>query len=153
MLGKSLSKNLSAYYSTLSGLSGIPIYLHDSNQPRELPCIIVGYGSEEMSFGGGYGHYTVKGYTQAMWQGYEDSTNAQVDAVTNILTTALQNVSGLNAAVNVPSSGIDTRPAKGFCLNGLFIREATREEEGVSTVVNIAYDAFTAAKDSPNSLS
>lgn len=149
MLGKSLSKNLSAYYSTLSGLSGIPIYLHDSNEPKDLPCIVVGYSSEEMSFNGGYGHYTVKGYTQAQFQGYEDRTNAQVDAVTNILVSGLSNQTALFSSVNVPTSGIDTRPAKGFCLNGLFIREATRDEEGVSTVVNIAYDAFTAAKDLP----
>jgi hypothetical protein len=149
MLGKSLSKNLSAYYSTLSGLSGIPIYLHDSNQPKDLPCIVVGYSAEEMSFNGGYGHYTVKGYTQAMWQGYEDSNNAQVDAVTNILVSGLSNQTALFSSVNVPTSGTDTRPAKGFCLNALFIRAAERNEDGLSTVVQIDYDAFCASKDLP----
>lgn len=149
MLGKSLSKNLSSYYSKLPSLSGIPIYLHDSNETKDLPCIVIGYSAEEMSFPGGYGHYTVKGYTQAMWQGYEDRDNAQVDIVTNTLTTALQNVSALNGSVNVPLTGSDTRPAKNFCLNALFIRAAERNEDGLSTVVQIDYDGFCAGKDLP----
>lgn len=148
MLGKSLSKNLSAYFSTLSGLSSTPIYLHDSNETRELPNIVVGYENEEMSFPGGYGHYTVKGYTNVTFQGYEDRNNNLADTVAGLLVTALQSES-LYSSVNVPLSGTDTRPAKSFCLNALFIRNVNREEDGVSTVVNISYDAFTAAKDLP----
>ena len=98
-----------------------------------------------MSFKGGYGHYTVKGFTNVTFQGYEDRDNTSADQIADILVSALGSDS-LYTYVNAPT-GTDSRPAKNFCLNALFIRSVNREEDGLSTLINISYDAFTAAKD------
>jgi hypothetical protein len=145
MCGKSLTKNLQAYLLGLSAID-IPIVKFDVNQEKVLPSIVVGFDSETTSFPGGFGHYTVNGFTNICIQGYEDSNNDSADTYAQVIVDALLDETALLASVNKPLSGTDVRPVTAFCLNGLFIRSADRTIEGTSAEIEIKFDAFCAAK-------
>lgn len=146
MLGKKLTRNLVSYFNSLStiSVSAVPF---DRNVELELPLIAVGYTSEELSFPGGYGHYTIRGFASAQVQGYEDPANELADALGACVADSLVDLDSLYSAMNKPLTGTDSRPLTGFCLNGLFVRGVQRQNEGTSTVVSVEFDAFCAAKD------
>lgn len=145
MTGKALTLNLKNYFDGLSAID-INLYAFDVSTDKELPCIVVGYEGETMTFEGGYGHYTVNGYTNICFQGYTDTTNLSADYYTRVLADALNNTD-MFTSVNKPVSGTDTRPLKNFTLNGLFLRGIDRNIEGTSTEISIRFDAYCAAKD------
>lgn len=146
MLGKKLTRNLVSYFNSLSTIT-VPAVAFDRNVELELPLIAVGYTTEDLSFPGGYGHYTVKGFASIQVQGYEDSENALSDALGASVADSLVDCGSLYQAMNKPLSGTDSRPLTGFSLNGLFVRGIQRQIEGTSTIVNVEFDAFCAAKD------
>jgi hypothetical protein len=146
MLGKKLTRNLKNYFDGLSSIT-VPVVTFDNNTEQELPSIAVGYSSEETSFPGCHGHYTVKGFATVLVQGYEDPDNDTADALGASVVDSLEDSAALFTALNKPLSGTDSRPLSGFCLNGLFIRGVARETEGTSTMVQVEFDAFCAAKD------
>lgn len=145
MLGKPLVNNLTNYFDSISSLN-INLYKFDRNQEKNLPCIVIGYDGEDMSFSGGYGHYTVGGFTNICFQGYDDPSNINADYYANIVIDALNNQTALFSAMNKPLSGTDTRPTSAFCLNGLFVRSVDRTIDGTSEEIEIKFDAFCAAK-------
>jgi len=147
MCGKKLVANLKNY---LDPLIDPPVYNFDRNSVKALPCVVVGYESEEGSILGVQGHYTVAGYALVQYQGYEDPSNTFADDMADIVIEALCNKTALLSAMNKPAaslSAVDTRPLSGFGLNGLIVRGTTRDEEDHSTTVTINFDAYCAAKD------
>lgn len=146
MCGKPLVKNLIAYLESIEDIT-IPVYAFDRNQEKNLPCIVVGYSGENMSFPGGHGHYTVEGYVNVCVQGYEDDDNTDGDAYADIVIAAVVNNSDLFDAMNKPAVDPDTRPATNFNLNGFFMRGIDRNIDGTSEEISIRFDAFAVAKD------
>jgi hypothetical protein len=144
MCGKKLVSNLKNY---LTPLSDITVYSFDQNATRELPCIVVGYDSEESAIKGNFGHYTVAGWVRIIFQGYEDADNSEADDATDEVIEALCDRESLETSLNAPTSGIDTRPAPDFGIHRLFVRGTTRADEDYSTVVAVSFDAFCVAKD------
>lgn len=144
MCGKKLVVNLKNY---LEPLFDIPVVAFDLNQTRDLPCIVVGYESEEGSILSARGHYTVSGYCRVVYQGYDDPTNGDADSTADEVIEALCDSASLNASLNAPLSGTDTRPLTGFGIHRLFVRGTERENEDHSTIVKINFDAYTVAKD------
>jgi len=147
MTGKKLISNLK-YYLTPS--VNTTIYLSDRNAEKELPCVVLGYDSEEGSIQGIQGHYTVSGYARVEFQGYEDPSNLSADNISNQVVDALSNKTLLLSVMNKPaasSTTTDSRPLSGFGLNAILIRGITREDEGTSTCIVINFDAYCAACD------
>ena len=147
MTAKKCITNLKYY---LDPLIDIPVYTFDRNSVKTLPCVVMGYDSEEGSILGVQGHYTVAGYALVQYQGYEDPDNTFADDMADLVIGALTNKTDLLSAMNKPAaslSAVDTRPLSGFGLNGLIIRGCSRDEEDHSTTVRINYVAYCAAKD------
>lgn len=143
MCGKKLSINLR---DVLEDVFDIPVVLFDSGEERPLPCVIVGFEGEDISFAGGAGHYTVHGFVQLAFQGYEDKDNSLVDAAFEALMVAL-NDSDTLAALNAPATGIDTRTAQSTGIHKLSIRSVKTEEDGHSNITHVSFDAFCIAKN------
>ncbi len=143
MCGKKLVLNLQNY---LSPLFSIPVYSFDRNQNREVPCIVLGYDAEEMSFKGAGGHYTVGGFAQVLFQGYEDPENSNADSAADELIDHLCS-NNLRLNLNYPLTGTDSRPVSGFGIHRLSVRGVKRQEEDHSTVIHVDFDAFCVAKD------
>jgi hypothetical protein len=143
MCGKKLTLNLQNY---LSPIFNIPVYSFDRNRIKEVPCIVVGYDSEESSIKGAFGHYTVGGRIQVVFQGYDDPDTLEADDTADEVIEALCSPD-LNLSVNYPETGTDTRPVSGFGMHQLIVRGVTREDEDHSTLININFEAFCVAKD------
>ena len=144
MTSKKLVKNLQNY---LAPLVDIPVYCHDSNAPRELPCVVVGYEREEITMRGIPGHFTVSGFVLVMFNGYEDEDNSDGDDVSADVIYALTDRDALAASLNKPVSGMDSRPEADFTLNQLSVRGTDRAIEDNSTAITVNFDAFTVACD------
>lgn len=144
MTGKKLTKNLAAY---LSPLFEEPVYTFDQNAKRELPCLVVGYESDQQTKEGLAGHYTVSGFLMVGVNGHEDDGNTLADTLADEAIEILCDREGLEAAMNAPAIGPDERPAKDFHLNRLFVRGTEREEQDSSTFVFVRFEAFTRASD------
>lgn len=144
MLGKPLSKNLQYYFTSVPPITAFnaPIVLFDRNVEKTLPSIVVGYSEENMSFSGGYGHYTVAGYVNIDVQGYEDDNNDIADNMATMILSAINGNPALYNKVNKPSTGTDSRPVTAFHLNELFVRLVDRNSEGTSEQITIKFDAF-----------
>ena len=147
MTGKKLVKNLSYY---LDQSVDIDVYCFDVHTERLLPCVIVGYNSEQPSFPGDHGHYTVSGSVNVLYQGYDDLTNTDADSMAEIVIGLMTDRTALESSLNKPLSGSDSRPLSGFGLNQLFVRGTTREDLDHSTMISINYDAYCVSKDFAN---
>lgn len=145
MTGKALTSNMVKYLSG-AGIN-INIYKFDLNTEKVLPCIVVGYDSETLSFPGGQGHFTVGGYVNVCYQGYDDRTNTNADETAKKVLDAIANNAALFTSVNKPLTGTDTRPLTGFNLNGFFLTGVDRSEEGTSEEISIKFDAYCVPKD------
>lgn len=146
MISKKLVKNLTYYLNSLSSIE-IPVYTFDNHNTRDIPAVIVGYTSEVNSFPGDHGHYTVGGFVNVLFQGYEDLDNVDGDDVADKVNDALCDRQALETALNAPLSGVDPRPANKFGINQLFNRGSTRDDDGHSTEISIQFDAFCVAVD------
>jgi len=144
MVGKKLTVNLKSY---LEPLVDVPVYAFDRNESRSIPCLIVGYDSEETTIKGGFGHYTVSGFVDVLFQGYDDQENLDSDSLAFEVADYLADRQALETALNKPLSGSDSRPLTGFGINQLIIRGTQREEQDHSSLVQINFDAFCVAKD------
>lgn len=143
MCGKKLVKNLEYYIDSLE--LNIPIYRFDLNSEKELPCIVIGYDSEEATITGYEGHYTVSGFINICVQGYDDFDNSDADAYSDDILDALVDKVTLKSFLN--TSEEDLRPATNFRLNDLFIRSVNRNIEGTSEEISIVFHAFCKNKD------
>ena len=142
MTGKKLTKNLAA---ALVPFFEVPVVCFDANEKRELPCIVVGYDSEEQTKPGLVGHYTVNGFVMVAVNGYEDASNEQADELADDAIAAL--CDDIEAALNAPEEGEDERPAQSFHCNRLFVRGTERQQEESSTFVVVKWDAYCRNSD------
>jgi hypothetical protein len=144
MCGKKLVSNLRSYLEPLVDIQVLPF---DVNQIRTLPCIVVGYESEEGSILSARGHYTVSGYAKVCYQGYDDETNTDADSTADDVIEALCDSTAIYNSLNKPLSGTDSRPLTGFGMHKLIVRGTSRDDEDHSTTIDIKFDAFCVAKD------
>lgn len=142
MVGKKLTKNLAA---ALVPFFEIPVLCFDANAKRELPAIVVGYDSEELTKPGLTGHYTVNGFVMVAVQGHEDPENEQADTLADEVIDAL--CSEIEVALNVPDEGDDERPAQDFFCYKLLVRGTERQQEDNSTFVLVKWDAWCRNSD------
>lgn len=138
MTGKKLTKNLVQY---LTPHFNIPVYIFDGSPIRSIPCIVVGYDSEdgELSF---LGNYDVKGSVKVLYQGYDDPDNTQADITTASVLSCLYSPS-LLTSLNKPLSGTDTRSLTGLGVYQFGVSSVTRDEEDESVIVNIQFESPT----------
>jgi hypothetical protein len=144
MTGKSLVKNLSAYVAPILGL---PVYSFDRNASYEVPCIVIGYDSDnggELTY---IGNYTVDAWVRVIYQGYDDPENGYGDTKAIEVLNTLANKTAILSSLNAPLSGTDTRPARGFGMYDYSFPSITREQEDHSEVIKVSFEAYTVAAD------
>lgn len=144
MCGEKLSINLVNHFRSLSSIT-IPVFEYDQNNEKTLPCVVVGYDQETLSFPGGHGHFTVSGFTLISYNGYEDRQNTLANQIAETISYELIKKSTLTA-LNAPLSG-DVRPQKGITVNGIILRGSKRAIQGNSTEIELNFDAYCAAID------
>lgn len=144
-LGERLLTNIKSYMESapLLSASDIPMYVFSSNQDRELPCIVFGMDTQQLTEPHLPHHYTIEGAAVVIFNGYKDRTNELASAIQEKLYYELSNKTPLLSFINYSPN----RPETEIFCHDIRIQEERAEIEDNSTILSIGFNAYCIPKN------